>query len=70
VQLLGGMLLAVGAFPRVASLALGASLVPTTLAGHRFWDEPDVTGRSNQRVQFLKNAAMLGGLFLVIADGK
>jgi putative oxidoreductase len=67
VQLLGGTLLAIGAFPRVASLALAASLVPTTLAGHRFWEETDAAGRSTQRVQFLKNAAMLGGLFLVAA---
>ena len=69
VQLVGGTLLAIGPFTRVASLALAASLVPTTVAGHRFWDETDAKGRSTQRVQFLKNTAMLGGLFLVAADG-
>ena len=38
VQLGAGALLALGRFPRAASLALAASLVPTTLAGHRFWE--------------------------------
>ena len=70
VQLIGGVLLAVGTLPRLASLALVASLVPTTLAGHRFWDETDAKERKAQRVQFLKNAAMLGGLLLVVADDR
>src|SRR3954464_16070619 len=38
-QVCAGSLLALGKAPRVAALALGASLVPTTLAGHRFWEE-------------------------------
>src|SRR5262245_38500895 len=41
VQLGAGALLALGKLPRLASLVLAASLVPTTLAGHRFWDETD-----------------------------
>ena len=69
-QLVGGILLAVGTIPRLASLALVASLVPTTLAGHRFWDETDAKERKAQRVQFLKNAAMVGGLLLVLADDR
>ena len=68
-QIVGGALLAVGAFTRLAALTLAASLVPTTLAGHRFWEESDPKGRATQRVQFLKNAAMLGGLVLLVADG-
>ena len=36
-----GALLAVGKFRRVASIALLASLLPTTYAGHRFWEETD-----------------------------
>jgi putative oxidoreductase len=70
VQLVGGILLAAGRIPRLASLALVASLVPTTLAGHRFWAEADAKERKAQRVQFLKNAAMAGGLLLVLADDR
>src|SRR3954452_23503631 len=45
VQLGAGALLALGKLPRLASLALAGSLVPTTLAGHRFWDETDERAR-------------------------
>ena len=68
VQVAGGLLLAVGKVPRVASFVLAASLVPTTYAGHRFWNEPDEAERARQRVQFLKNLSMLGGLMLAAVD--
>jgi uncharacterized membrane protein YphA (DoxX/SURF4 family) len=68
VQVVAGAALCAGRFPRVAALALAASLVPTTLAGHRFWDEADDAGRTRQRIQFLKNVSMLGGLLLAADD--
>jgi uncharacterized membrane protein YphA (DoxX/SURF4 family) len=68
VQVVAGTALAAGRFPRVAALALAASLVPTTLAGHRFWEERDDAGRARQRTQFLKNISMLGGLLLAADD--
>jgi putative oxidoreductase len=68
VQVVGGTLLAMGRFPRLAAVALAASLIPTTIAGHRFWTESDPRNRATQRTQFLKNAAMLGGLVLVATD--
>jgi putative oxidoreductase len=68
VQVVGGTMLALGVFTRLAALTLAASLVPTTLAGHRFWAETDPAGRATQRIQFLKNAAMFGGLVLVAVD--
>jgi uncharacterized membrane protein YphA (DoxX/SURF4 family) len=68
VQLGAGALLALGKLPRLASLALAASLVPTTLAGHRFWDETDERMRAMQRIQFFKNVSMLGGLLLAAVD--
>ena len=68
VQVAGGALLAVNKMPRLASVALACSLVPTTLAGHPFWEEVDETAKKQQRTQFLKNMAMLGGLLLSAAD--
>lgn len=68
VQLAAGTLLAIGRVPRLASVALAASLVPTTLAGHRFWEETDPAAKADQRMQFLKNLAMLGGLLLAAMD--
>jgi putative oxidoreductase len=62
-----GALLALGVMPRLASLALAATLVPTTLAGHRFWEK---TGddRRQQMIHFAKNAGMLGGLLASALD--
>ena len=44
VQVVAGALLAMGRCSRLRGLALAASLVPTTLAGHRFWEEHDPAG--------------------------
>jgi uncharacterized membrane protein YphA (DoxX/SURF4 family) len=40
-------------------------MVPTSLAGHAFWKIDDPVMRKTQRVQFLKNLAMIGGLLAV-----
>jgi len=68
VQVGAGLLLSIGRFPRLASLALAGSVVPTTLAGHRFWEEDDPSAKSKQQVQFLKNVGLLGGLILAAVD--
>jgi uncharacterized membrane protein YphA (DoxX/SURF4 family) len=69
VQIVGGAALALGVFPRLAAIALAGSLVPTTLAGHAFWELDDPKARAQQRGQFFKNASILGGLLAVIAAG-
>ncbi|MFF6908889.1 DoxX family protein [Streptomyces sp. NPDC012389] len=68
VQLGAGLLLALGRAPRLASAALAVTLVPTTLAAHRYWTIEDPEKRAAQRVQFLKNASLLGGLLIAAAD--
>lgn len=68
VQVVGGALLAAGWLPRLAALALAATLVPTTVAGHRFWEYEDPQERAQQRIHFLKNLSILGGLLIVAAD--
>jgi len=57
-----GLLLALGKVPRLSALVLAGSMIPTTLAAHRFWTEPDPAVRKQQEVQFYKNMAMIGGL--------
>lgn len=71
-QILAAAALATGRAPRLSSTVLAASLVPTTLAGHRFWEESDKTVKGTQRIQFFKNVSVLGGLLLasVDTDGK
>ncbi len=68
VQIVAGALLATGRVRRLACVALMGSLVPTTLAAHRFWDEPDRTRRSQQQMHLLKNVSLFGGLLLAAGD--
>ena len=68
VQLVAGSLLAIGRFPRLSAAALAASLIPTTYAGHRFWESDDKQERSQQKIHFLKNVSMLGGLLIAAGD--
>ena len=63
-----GSLLALGRLPRIASTVLAVTLVPTTLAAHAFWQEQDPQVRAQQKVQFLKNLGLLGGLLLAAVD--
>ena len=67
-QVVAGLALATGRAPRLSSLVLAASLVPTTAAGHRFWEEQDPAARGTQRFHFFKNVSMLGGLLIAAGD--
>jgi uncharacterized membrane protein YphA (DoxX/SURF4 family) len=68
VQVLAGAMLALGRAPRLSALALAASLVPTTLAGHSYWALENPDARKIQRIQFHKNLAMIGGLLFAALD--
>ena len=67
VQLVGGAMLAAGVLPRWAALALAGTIVPTTLAAHRFWEE-EGDARAQQVIEFCKNAGLLGGLLFAALD--
>ena len=68
VQLVAGLALATGHVPRTAALALAVTLPPTTAAGHPYWNETDPGARANQRIHFLKNVSMTGGLLMATLD--
>ncbi|GAB18859.1 hypothetical protein GOEFS_068_00040 [Gordonia effusa NBRC 100432] len=68
VQLGGGLLLATGKFPRVASLALAGSLIPTTYVDYPFWAEADPAARQEAQTHFVQNVALLGGLLIAGFD--
>jgi uncharacterized membrane protein YphA (DoxX/SURF4 family) len=68
VHIVAGLALATGRAPRLSSLALAATMVPTTVAGHPFWEESDPGAKANQKVHFFKNVSMLGGLILAGVD--
>jgi putative oxidoreductase len=62
-----GALFALGRFPRLSALLLAASTVPTTLAGHRFW-EAEGAAKQGQVIHFLKNLGLIGGLLIAAVD--
>ncbi len=66
-MLVSGVALALGIKPKLAASVLAASLVPTTLAGHPFWKLEDKEA-AQQRIQFMKNLGLLGGLIGVMAS--
>jgi putative oxidoreductase len=68
VQVVAGTTLALGILPRLSAAALAGTLIPTTLAGHRYWEIEDPELRAQQRIHFLKNLTMLGGLLVAAAD--
>jgi putative oxidoreductase len=67
-MLAAGAALALGIWPRLAAGVLAGSLVPTTLAGHPYWQEKDPAARRQQRTHFFKNVGLLGGALLVLSE--
>ncbi len=59
-----GVLLNVNMFMSLALLAL--FLLPTSLIMHAFWKETDPGARSNQKIAFMKNIALLGAVLMMM----
>jgi uncharacterized membrane protein YphA (DoxX/SURF4 family) len=68
VQIGGGLLLATGKMPRVASAALAFTVLPANLGTHMFWTETDPQRKAELRQAFLKDLSLLGGLIIASAD--
>jgi putative oxidoreductase len=65
----GGILLIIGWKTRWVAWGLAIFVVIATLAAHRFWEIPDAAQMMSQRIHFLKNLAIIGGLLFVAAFG-
>lgn len=68
VQVVGGLMLATNRLPRLSAAVLAVSMVPSTLAAHRFWEEKEPRAARNQQLHFLKNLSLIGGLLIAAAD--
>ena len=68
VQIGGGVLLASGRVPRLASAALAATVIPANLGSHMFWAEVDPELKAQKRREFLTDLSLLGGLTIAAAD--
>jgi uncharacterized membrane protein YphA (DoxX/SURF4 family) len=68
VQIGGGLLLASGRLPRLASAALALTVVPGSLGGHTFWSESDPHRKADERRAFLTDVSLIGGLIIAAVD--
>jgi uncharacterized membrane protein YphA (DoxX/SURF4 family) len=68
VQIGGGLLLATGKLPRIASAALAVTVLPANLGAHSFWNESDPAAKAQKRQQFLTDLSLVGGLLIASAD--
>lgn len=68
VQIGGGVLLATGKLPRLASAALAFTVIPGSLGTHQFWSEADPQRKAEQRRAFLADLGLLGGLMIAAVD--
>ncbi|HEY5949875.1 MAG TPA: DoxX family protein [Kofleriaceae bacterium] len=67
-ELAGGLSLLFGFLTRIGAMGLILLLAIITLYFHNFWALPEPESKT-QMVQFMKNLAIMGGLFMVVAMG-
>ena len=68
VQVGGGLLLATGKLPRLASAALAFTVIPGSLGGHMFWAQSDPERKAEERRAFMTDLSLLGGLVIAAVD--
>lgn len=68
VQLFGAAALATGKAPRLGALLLASTTVPTTVAGHAFWNETDPAAKKAHQLGFFTNLSLLGGAIIAAGD--
>lgn len=66
-QLIAGLGLILGIYPRVSALALLLFLIPATLMAHAFWQAVGTSLYPVQVINFFKNVCMAGGLIFIMA---
>ena len=64
-ELVAGLALVLGVFPRLAALALLSFLIPATLVSHSFWLSAGTPAFMGQLINFSKNIAICGGLLFI-----
>lgn len=65
--LLGGLGVIFGITPQASLTLLIIFLVPVTFKMHAYWKETDPNTKTMQRIQFMKNMALLGACLMMFA---
>lgn len=63
----GGLSMVFGFRPVWGVVCITLFLVPVTLVMHNYWKDTDPMGRINNQVNFLKNVALLGAAWMMLA---
>jgi putative oxidoreductase len=64
--LLGGLGVTFGFHMTISLCLIIIFLVPTTIFMHDFWKETDLTAKMSQRINFLKNVALIAAILFII----
>jgi putative oxidoreductase len=64
--LIGGLSILLGFWPRVGIAALVLFLLGTTFMIHTYWKVTDPQAKMMDRVQFMKNVAIIGALLMLL----
>jgi putative oxidoreductase len=67
-EVVAGVALSLGIYPRWAAVGLLVFLVPTTFVAHAFWSAAGTPLFTVQLINFLKNVCMWGGLLFVACE--
>jgi putative oxidoreductase len=67
IEIVAGLSLALGIYPRLAAVAILAFLIPATLTAHAFWQVSGTAAFTPQLLNFFKNTAMMGVLLFTAA---
>jgi putative oxidoreductase len=68
-ETVGPVALILGVAPRLTAVLLIGFTLIASLLSHSFWTFPDLSQAAQQRTQFLKNMAIVGGLLFYFVSG-
>lgn len=63
---LGGLWILTGYFVQIGVLELALFLIPVTFKMHDFWNDTDPNQKMSNRVNFMKNMALLGAALMFL----
>jgi putative oxidoreductase len=66
--LVGGLSVLLNIFPVIGLIALVIFLIPVTFIMHAYWKVQDAQAKMGERVNFMKNLALLGAVLIVLAQ--
>ena len=69
VELGAGLMLAVGWKTRFAAVAIAVFTLAASIFFHNFWTMADAAAAGTNKIMFLKNITIIGGMLMVVAFG-